>query len=84
MSLRSSSDIFLPETAGFTVGPSRARIAAFVPIVVALAGVSMILFGGLSARDTRNTVKPIAVDPIVTGSIVASDDQRPVLELLGR
>ena len=58
-------------------GPRRTPIVAFVPIALALAGIALILFGGLTARD-KNTIIGDAIaagkiDPIVTGSIAPRD-----------
>jgi len=49
--------------------PLRARLAAFVPITLAILGVSAILFGGLSARQTTTAEQTQMIDPIETGSI---------------
>ncbi len=48
--------------------PFRARIAAFVPLPIALLGVGGLLVGGVSARHDTRAAAPI-VDPIATGSI---------------
>jgi hypothetical protein len=47
--------------------PKRSRMAAFVPITVALIGVAIVLVGGVSARnfDTASS----GVDPMITGSV---------------
>jgi hypothetical protein len=83
MSLRSSTDILLPESAA--ENPLPTKVAAFVPIALAILGVSMILFGGLSARGDLTAAEPAGIDPIVTGSIVATPgDRHSALELLDR
>ena len=65
-------------------GPRRTSIAAFVPITLALIGIGMILFGGLSARDPATAIGAVSqVDPIATGSI-APRDNRHDLEMLDR
>ena len=46
----------------------RVRIAAFVPITVAIIGIGAILLGGVSARQNVTAEVP-AVDAIATGSI---------------
>ncbi len=48
--------------------PLRARIAAFVPIAVALIGVGAILGGGISAGH-RQMAAATAVDAMTTGSV---------------
>jgi hypothetical protein len=57
-------DILIP-SGGADQRPSTSRVAAFIPISVAIAGVAAILFGGVVVQDT------IAgdIDPMVTGSI---------------
>jgi hypothetical protein len=48
--------------------PLGARLAAFLPITVAIAGVIAVLVGGLSARHDVTADVP-AIDTIATGSI---------------
>jgi hypothetical protein len=48
--------------------PLGARLAAFLPITVAIAGVIAVLVGGLSARHDVAAEVP-AIDSIATGSI---------------
>jgi hypothetical protein len=47
--------------------PLGAKLAAFLPITVAIAGVIAVLLGGLSARD--DVAEAPAIDSIATGSI---------------
>lgn len=82
MSISSPNDILLPEIAGSSSRPARSKIAAFVPIAIALFGVTAILFGGLSARDTRTSELRTAVDPVVTGSIAADDNAKSAADRL--
>jgi hypothetical protein len=49
--------------------PARSRMAAFVPIVIALIGVAAILFGRVTVHEVSANEIPVAVDPITTGSI---------------
>ena len=68
-------DILL--TPGLTAPARRTQLAAFVPIGIALFGVALIMFGGLSAHD-RSTAREreiSVIDPITTGSI-ASDPHK--------
>ena len=78
------SDILLPRAAwGATI--TRSRLAAFVPISVALIGVAVILFGGASARIGDTVATSITeVDPVTTGSIQTPADRRRALEMLDR
>ena len=46
----------------------RVKLAACVPIVVALLGVGVVLLGGISAGPT-SVAEIETVDPIATGSI---------------
>lgn len=63
------NDILIPlEIEPVTELPKRSRLAAFVPIVIAVLGVAAILFGGISARD-HDVAARQAIDPITTGSI---------------
>lgn len=77
------SDILLPRAA-WGEGLTRTRLAAFVPITVALVGVAAILSGGLTAR----TNPAAAIDPMVTASIAApamSDaERRQIMMMLDR
>ena len=60
-------------------------LAAFVPITVALIGVGLVLFGGISARDSvAATAQATAVDPMTTGSVATPEERRRVLEMLDR
>jgi hypothetical protein len=52
--------------------PRQNPLTAFVPIVVALAGVAAILFGGVSARQERGIENATVIDQITTGSIVSA------------
>jgi hypothetical protein len=63
-------DILLPATIDPTdMKPLRTRLAAFVPITLAIIGISAILFGGVSARHHEVAEQTQAIDPITTGSI---------------
>ncbi|MCB1503025.1 MAG: hypothetical protein KDK07_25150 [Bauldia sp.] len=46
--------------------PLRVRLAAFVPITIAVLGVAAILLGGISAR---HEVADAGIDTIVTGTV---------------
>ena len=48
--------------------PLGARLAAFLPITVAIVGVIAVLIGGISARDDVTAEAP-AIDMTATGSI---------------
>jgi hypothetical protein len=48
--------------------PRRSKLAAFVPITLALMGIAAVLLGGISARNHDSAARD-AVDPITTGSI---------------
>lgn len=76
-------DIILPPAAA-APGASRSKLAAFVPITLALFGVAAVLLGGVSARHGEADVASARqIDPIVTGSI-APDDERRAMEMLDR
>jgi hypothetical protein len=76
----SAQDVILPPAATAT-GISRSRIAAFVPLALALVGVAVVLLGGVSARST-DTASVTNVDPITTGSIMTPEQRRHALEML--
>lgn len=78
------SDILLPRSAwGAAIG--RTRVAAFVPITLALIGIGAILFGGLSARTSDTVTASVGnLDPMTTGSIMSPDARRRALEMLDR
>jgi len=48
----------------------RMKLAAFVPLTIALLGIAAILVGGISARHQDTAAAP-AIDGITTGSIGA-------------
>jgi hypothetical protein len=48
--------------------PLRAKLAAFVPITIAILGIGAILLGGISARQDV-TAGIGEIDPVATGSI---------------
>ncbi len=50
--------------------PLRVRIAAYVPLAIAILGIGAILLGGISARHEKTASAPV-VDTIATGSIGA-------------
>lgn len=78
-----SHDIILPPAA-IAGGISRSKLAAFVPITLALVGVGAVLLGGVSARHDDNVAALRSIDPMTTGSIVTPDGQRRALEMLDR
>jgi hypothetical protein len=67
-------DILL--TPGLTAPARRTPLAAFVPIGIALFGVALIMFGGLSARDRSAAREITVIDPITTGSIVSEPQKQ--------
>jgi hypothetical protein len=77
-----SHDIILPPG---SVAPSisKSKLAAFVPITLALIGVGLVLTGGINVRH-GNDVALRAVDPVTTGSIMTAEEQRRALEMLDR
>jgi hypothetical protein len=71
-----SEDLTLPLIIdAYESRPRRTRVAAFVPIAVALLGVLMILIGGITVNPSGTTTVSAEdrVDPIVTGSIAPRD-----------
>jgi hypothetical protein len=63
------NDILIPlEIDPIAEVPPRSRLAALVPIAVAVVGVIAILIGGVSARHADYAARQ-AVDPVVTGSV---------------
>jgi len=86
MTAEHRDDLTLPlaAEAGADRQPST-PIAAFVPIAVALIGVGLILFGGLTARDPATVVgAAVEVDQVVTGSIAQERDHHRDLMMLDR
>ena len=78
-----TQDILLPPATS-APGISRSKLAAFVPITLALLGVGAVLLGGVSARHAdADTASLRRIDPITTGSI-APADQRRAMEMLDR
>lgn len=78
-----SHDIILPPAAGAT-GISRSKLAAFVPITLALFGVAAILFGGITARNDSAVASISVIDPVTTGSIQTPDARLRAMEMLDR
>jgi len=64
------NDVPVPATPPETETTLRMKLAAFVPLTIAMLGVAAILFGGISARHQDTAAAPV-VDPIATGSIDA-------------
>lgn len=80
----SSHDIILPPGA-FARGINRSRLAAFVPIAIAVLGVGAILLGGISARTGDGATASLRqIDPMTTGAITTPEEQRRALEMLDR
>jgi hypothetical protein len=67
MATNFSDDILIPSGRAEEQAPSK-PLAAFIPIVVAVAGVVAILFGGITAQNVVNLGSD-GIDPTVTGSI---------------
>jgi len=86
MSPYSPDDAMLPPTGVADLRPAGLRPAVLVPIAVALAGVAVILLGGLSAGAPSATLsRADRLDPVVTGSIQQpAADMRHALEMLDR
>jgi hypothetical protein len=78
-----SHDIILPPAAG-AMGISRSKLAAFVPITLALFGIGAILFGGISARNDGAVVSVSVIDPVTTGSIQTPEARLRAMEMLDR
>ena len=78
-----SHDIILPPAAGATA-ISRSKLAAFVPITLALFGVAAILFGGISARNDGAVASISVIDPVTTGSVQSPDTRLRAMEMLDR
>ncbi len=62
------NDILIPLEIEPAELPKRGKLAAFVPITIAVLGVAAVLLGGISARDHQVAARQ-AVDPVITGSI---------------
>ena len=60
-------NILVPATAPEAEPTLRMKLAAFVPLTIAIIGVAAILLGGVSAR--HDTAALPVVDSIATGSI---------------
>jgi hypothetical protein len=79
-----SHDIILPPAA-LAPGISRSKLAAFVPITLAILGVGAVLLGGVSARSNdASTASLRPIDPMTTGAIASPEAQRRALEMLDR
>lgn len=77
------SDILLPRAA-WGEGIGRTKLAAFVPITIALIGVAAILAGGITVRTVDSAATVVEVDPVTTGSIMTPEERRRALEMLDR
>jgi hypothetical protein len=77
MAQKFRNDILIPlEIEPIEIRPEGSRLAAFVPITLALIGIGAILAGGISAKHHELAGRQ-TVDPIETGSIApASPTQR--------
>ena len=63
-------DILLPTATGSVdLRPSRSRITAFVPIIIAVIGVAAILVGRVTVHDVAESGVVDGVDPVITGSV---------------
>ena len=58
-----------PARAGASEPTLRMKLAAFVPLTIALIGVGAVMFGGVSARQQSTASVPPAIDSMSTGSI---------------
>jgi hypothetical protein len=76
-----SNDVLVSEA-----GPParmRVRIAAFVPIIVAVCGVATILLGGIHAPMAPSRITAASgIDPVITGSISSGDQAEDALRHL--
>lgn len=72
MASASPDDILLPTATGSVDRrPSHSRVAAFVPITIAVIGVAAILLGRVTAHDIAASGIADGVDPVITGSVKA-------------
>ena len=79
----SSSEIALSSAPSAT-GINRARIAALVPLALALVGLAVVAGVGVARQGAILAANaPIGIDPIVTGSIGSADEHR-AMEMLDR
>ena len=80
-----SNDILLSIAEETARGGNRSLLVALVPITVALLGVGLVIFGGVSAKGpAAATAAVVTVDPMTTGSIKTPEARRRALELLDR
>jgi hypothetical protein len=87
MSIRYPVDALLPPSRETDTRPARLKPAVFLPIAIAMAGVMVILFGGLPVRDQATAIGTAdQIDPVVTGSVqpAADAERRHALEMLDR
>lgn len=71
MAYHNPDDILVPPDPGAADGyAGQSRVAAFVPITLALLGIGVILLGGISARHDQAAATQ-ALDPVMTGSVPA-------------
>ena len=69
MASKFRNDILIPlEIEPIETRPQGSKLAAFVPITLALIGIGAILAGGISARNHEIAGRAV-VDPIETGSV---------------
>jgi hypothetical protein len=78
-----SHDIILPPGMAQSA-TGRSKLAAFVPLTLALIGVAAVLLGGVSARHDESVAQLRQTDPMTTGAITTPEDQRRALEMLDR
>lgn len=67
-----STDILLHSVDRHAVSVSRTKLAAFVPITIAIAGVLFIIAGGISASPVK-IAETQGIDPIITGAVLTTD-----------
>jgi hypothetical protein len=72
MSTTLPDDILLPTVLGADDRrPPRSRVAAFVPISIAIIGVAAILVGRVTVHEIANSDVLDNVDSVVTGTIAS-------------
>jgi hypothetical protein len=74
MAFPRSQDILLPSDEEATP-PVKIRVAAFVPIALAILGVAAIMLGRVTVAEVAASEAPKGVDPIFIGTVATTAAQ---------
>jgi len=78
------TDLTLPLIPDVQRKQTRAPLAAYVPIGIALIGVALVLVGGVSVRAVDQPAIPVLAAPEILANVAKDRDVRHDLEFLDR